>query len=158
MTGAKPEPIVGATVATTLALAAAVIFLAVAPIPWLAGLETGPAAGADGPPQLPEPRPANAFAAVTERPLFTATRRPVAITRPPADANLVLGKYRLTGVIVAPGLRSMILAGGDGRSISVAEGTAIDGWTVREVTNARVVLENAGKREVIRVPERAGLP
>ena len=158
MTSSRRDRIVDVTAISTLAAAAAVIFLIAAPVPWLAGLTPDAASSAEGPPQLPAPRSMTAFAAVTERPLFVATRRPASAVRPAMDANLVLGKYRLTGVIVSPGLRSMILAAGDGRSISVAEGTTIDGWTVREVTNNRVVIENAGKREEIRVPERPRLP
>jgi len=140
--------------------------LVAAAVPWLmpaARLVDArlPAAGRAeaGPPPTLALAPLESYAAMVERPLFTATRRPapagagVAAER---NANLILGRYRLTGVIVTPARRSILLASAGNRTQTVVQGEAIDGWTLRSVERDRIVLENGGKQEIVPVgkPER----
>jgi len=107
---------------------------AVAPVP-ASGLE---------PPGLSE------LADLTERPPFAASRRaPGAAGQ---DESLVLGRYRLAGVIVAPTRRSVILSAASG-PLTVSEGEVVDGWTVEEITPERVILVSGGRRQEISVAD-----
>lgn len=92
------------------------------------------------------------FAALGERPPFSATRRSI---RSATDdsAALVLGRYRLSGVVVAPSARSVILSGLDSRSRIVAEGETIDGWTVDEITAEKVVFTSDGRRQTFAIEQ-----
>ena len=90
------------------------------------------------------------FAAIGERPPFSATRRSIG-SASGDDTALVLGRYRLSGVVVAPSARSMILSGSDNRSLVVAEGETVDGWTVDEITAERVVFTSDGRRQIFGV-------
>jgi type II secretory pathway component PulC len=92
------------------------------------------------------------FAALADRPPFSASRR---AARLPSDgtAALVLGRYRLSGIVVAPTSRSVILSGTDNRSIVVAEGETVDGWTVEEITPEKVVFTSDGRRQIFEVEQ-----
>lgn len=92
------------------------------------------------------------FTALGERPPFSATRRSI---RSASDdsAGLVLGRYRLSGVVVAPSARSVILSGLDNRSLIVAEGGTVDGWTVDEITAETVVFTSDGRRQVFAIEQ-----
>jgi hypothetical protein len=92
------------------------------------------------------------FAALGERPPFSATRRAILSA---ADDNvaLVLGRYRLSGVVVAPSARSVILSGLDNRSLIVAEGETVDGWTVDEITAEKVIFTSDGRRQIFPVDQ-----
>ena len=136
------------------------LLLAVALVPWLipahrlVGARLPVAVRSEtsaAPPLAPQPIEANA--ATVERPLFTATRRAAPAGMAPAErtAGLILGRYRLTGVIVTPRKRSILLASANNRTQTVVQGEAIDGWTLRSVERDRIVLENGGKQEVVPV-------
>jgi len=104
--------------------------------------------------ELTAPTRLDDFAALAERPPFSASRRAAPSTAGDADA-LVLGRYRLSGVVVAPTSRSVILRGSDDRSLVVTEGETLDGWTVDEISAEKVVFTSDGRRQVFEV-ERAG--
>ena len=143
-----------------LTLILAGVLLAVALVPWLipanrlvdARLPAAARSETSAPPPLAL-QPLEAYAATVERPLFTATRRaaPAGIAPAERTAGLILGRYRLTGVIVTPGKRSILLASANNRTQTVVQGEAIDGWTLRSVERDRIVLENGGKQEVVPV-------
>ncbi|MFQ5953719.1 MAG: hypothetical protein ACE5JZ_01475 [Kiloniellales bacterium] len=112
------------------------------------------------PPQLELP-PIDHFAAVVERPIFTATRRSVQ-QRPEASPmstsgpSLVLGRYRLTGVVVAPARRLVLLKRpGDNKTIRVVEGEEIDGWRLTQVTKTTLILESGGRREEFLIRDKS---
>jgi hypothetical protein len=65
----------------------------------------------------------------------------------------VLGRYRLSGVVVAPSARSVILSGLDNRSLIVAEGETVDGWKVDEITAETVVFTSDGRRQIFPVDQ-----
>jgi len=92
------------------------------------------------------------FAALGERPPFSATRRAI-LSAADDNAALVLGRYRLSGVVVAPSARSVILSGLDNRSLIVAEGETVDGWTVHGITAEKVVFTLDGRRKVFPVDQ-----
>lgn len=135
--------------ARPLAFAAANIVVALlAAWPWLpsrAPAEPAPAAApaedaAAKPARLP---PFADFAETSERPLFSATRRPA-----PAAAMLGIdGRYRLLGLVIAGTARHALLAPvAGGRTVELGEGEAVEGWTVTRIERDRVILSSpAGK-------------
>ena len=114
----------------------------------------------------PTPRldlpPIERFAALVERPIFTATRRsaprqpgPEAAPISGAATDLVLGRYRLTGVVVAPARRLILLKRpGDAKTIRVLEGETIDGWTLTQVSKTTLTLESGNRREEFLVRDK----
>ncbi len=146
------------------------IFLGVALVPWLVDPTDYLAAGPDAqamtevaePPMAPrlELPPIEQFAAIVERPIFTATRRtaraqPVARSAPAASGGLILGRYQVIGVVVAPGNRLVLLKRlGGAETIRLKEGEEIDGWTLVDVTRNEVVLESGGRREKIEIRDK----
>jgi hypothetical protein len=138
----------------------AIAFLTVAIGAWLVPpAAVGPSATATSRPQQAESTAlANKqdrledFAALGERPPFSATRRSIRSAEDDSAA-LVLGRYRLAGVVVAPSTRSVILSGLDNRSLIVAEGETVDGWTVDEITAEKVVFSSDGRRQTFAVEQ-----
>ncbi len=144
-----------------------VVLAAVTVAPWLfdPADATADAAGRESQEAAPTPTPRlelppiERFAALVERPIFTATRRspprrpgpgaaPGAAPISGAGTNLVLGRYRLTGVVVAPAKRLVLLKRpGDGKTIRVFEGETIDGWTLTQVSKTTLTLESGNRRE-----------
>ncbi len=98
------------------------------------------------------PRPIGDFAALANRPPFSASRRAPAATGG-NDENLILGRYRLAGVIVAPTARSVILSGAGTDAVIVAEGEQIDGWTVDEITAERVVFVSGERSQTFEIDQ-----
>ena len=141
-----------------------VVLLGAAAAPWLGDpLDHigGPdAAGAVGAPPAAAPLrldtpPAESLALLVERPLFTATRRPPpagmiepAAAAPPPDTSLILGRYRLSGVVVTPDRRLVLLTPkGGSATISVAKGETLDGWAVTEVEREFIVFERDARKK-----------
>ena len=148
----------------------AMIFLGVALVPWLVDpteyLAAGPGVQAmtevAEPPMAPrlELPPIEQFSAMVERPIFTATRRtvrrqPVARSAPASSGGLILGRYQVIGVVVAPGNRLVLLKRlGGAETIRLKQGEEIDGWTLVEVTRDDLVLESGGRREKIEIRDK----
>lgn len=139
-----------------------VVLAAVTAAPWLfdpAADPTADAGGRDSQEAAPTPMPRlelppiERFAALVERPIFTATRRsaprrPGAAPISGAGTNLVLGRYRLAGIVVAPTRRLVLLRRpGDSKTIRVLEGETIDGWTLTQVSKTALILESGNRRE-----------
>jgi hypothetical protein len=59
----------------------------------------------------------------------------------------------LSGVVIAPNARSVILSGLDNRSLIVAEGETVDGWKVEEITAKKVVFTSDGRRQIFPVDQ-----
>ncbi len=146
----------------------------VAITPWitdpLATLGRGPAVPDGGDTGQPGYAPAfgapdlETLAVIVERPLFTATRRPAPPVQPspaatvaePVDPSLILGRYRLTGIVVTPGLRMVFVTEpGSRKTIAVARGKELDGWLVSEVEQHVVVLESGDRRQRIKIGDDA---
>ena len=114
-------------------------------------------------PRLDAP-PVESLALLVERPLFTATRRPPppaemtapAAVAPPSDTSLILGRYRLTGVVVTPTKRLVLLMPkGGSATIGVAKGETLDDWRVTEVEREFIVLERGARKKTYIVRDAA---
>ena len=152
------------------ALCLGLVMVAIAP--WitdpLATMGQGPAVPDPGDTSQPGYVPAfeapalETLAVIVERPLFTATRRPAppVLSTPaaaePLDPSLILGRYRLTGIVVTPGLHMVFVTEpGSRKTIAVALGKELDGWLVSEVEQHVVVLESGDRRHRIKIGEDA---
>ncbi len=122
-------------VAATLALAALTL------MPWLPGRFApasvpAPAQG-EALPRVPALPPFADFAAIAARPLFAPTRRPDAARA----ASAIETRYRLLGIVIAGAARHALLAPiAGGPALELAEGGAVEGWTVRKIESDRVLL------------------
>lgn len=148
------------------------MFAAIAVAPWivdpldyLGQRDTAPATGEQSPPGGLPTLEAPAFenlAVIVERPIFTATRRPAPPSRPaptaadPPDESLILGRYKLTGVVVTPALRMVFVTEpGSGKTIAVERGKELDGWAIIEVERHVIVLESGDRRKRITIGDDA---
>jgi hypothetical protein len=124
--------------------------------PWVAPLAApGLVAEAGTPPPAPaiaDLPPLATFRAVFERPLFSPSRRPPAQAPVPGTGGAA--RYRLLGVLTAGPTRRALLAEGK-RRFEIAEGAALDGWTVARIEQDRVVLSSPGGETELRL-HRAG--
>lgn len=108
-------------------------------------------------PVLPPPLPAlAALVETTSRPVFIATRReetggrPLQLSAGGGQSDLILGRYRLVGVISSGGrstLKLQLAGGGKAREIGV--GDNLDGWTVERITTNYLDLLAGTTRERI---------
>jgi len=138
----------------------AILLIALAIWPWVAP-DSAPerSAPADLPsaPPLIAALPALAtYSAVFERPLFTPSRRPAA-TPGAAVANTAVERYRLIGLLASGELRRALLADGD-RRFEIAEGAALDGWTVARIEQDRIVLSSPAGKTVLKLRRSDAAP
>ena len=88
--------------------------------------------------------PLATLSAVTERPLFAHNRRPLPPPAAPVQAA-DLSSYALAGITVAGAQRTALVRHGMPPVITpLTEGQEIDGWTVRQIGDDRIVLREAG--------------
>lgn len=109
-----------------------------------------PAAGHDG--AVVDAPPLKAYAEVWQRPLFTTDRRPVPVTAASDGQDASLDNLRLTGVILAPGMRMALLSDpDDGRTIRVAEGAHVGSgdWVLQSLEPRSAAF--AGHGRVVRL-------
>lgn len=96
------------------------------------------------------------FSATRQRPLFTATRRPTPDADPNAATGLILGHYRLHGVVMAGARRFVLLTPvGGGEMLQLGEGSKLDHWTVESVAPDRMTLRDGDRREVVSLGKTA---
>lgn len=102
------------------------------------------------------------FAAISERPLFAPTRRPippappppplaVAVTLPPPSLPT---PGPLLAVLIGPERRAAILRLPDGHASTVSEGGGVGGWTVDQVLPDRVRLRAGADMAELTFPMR----
>jgi hypothetical protein len=128
--GPVPPPAVAATVRTS-------------------AMTAGPAAADDRLPPLED------FAAVAERPLFHATRRPVAEEVPVVAAAAPVNLF-LYGVVIEDARRiAHLQAPPEGRVRALRVGDSIDGWKVAEIHTNRVVLREGARRQTVHLRKPA---
>lgn len=138
--------------------ALAAFFAAVAIWPWLVPPVPASRPAVEQSMVAPALSPANlpglaAYAAIVERPLFVPSRRP-----PPGVTSSIEGRYRLLGIVGAGAKRRAFVADGT-RRIEVGEGDAIDGWTVKEIAQDRVLLTSpAGEAAALKLARAAAEP
>lgn len=103
---------------------------------------------------MPPPEPLDQFALVWQKPLFSPDRRPVVR----ADAGESVGDLELTGVIITPGLRMVLVHDkGNDHDLQLHEGKSTpDGrWTVVEVRPRSAVFDAPGGRVELKLPAGA---
>jgi len=98
--------------------------------------------------------PLTALTATVNRPVFESLRQPAAKPAgPPTDAApLVLGRYRLLGIVSSAGKRSAVLApltGGGSRLI--AAGEALEDWRVAAVGEGDLTLTRGTASQTIQL-------
>ena len=136
--------------------AAAAALVALAVWPWLispaparsvaAALDT---AAAQPVPSLP---PLARFAAISERPLFSPTRKPAPGEKAAPAGPGIDQRYRLLGLMNTGDSRRALLAEGKRRFV-IAERGILEGWTVARIEHDRVVLSSpAGEAVLILQP------
>ena len=94
------------------------------------------------------------FAGVTERPLFSASRRP-----PPPQASQEAikeaGTLALEGVILSKADRLALISHGQPPALSrVPEGQEVEGWTVVEIRPDGIVLHRDATRQELRLRDK----
>ena len=138
-------------------------FAALAAWPWLPAARTADIAVAAAPlPPVAEADlalpPLAAFAATLERPLFSATRSPPPRGAVESAGGLVLGRYRLTGVMIARDHTAVLLRpAAGGKVIRLVQGQELDGWKVVAITADHIVLSAEGREQKIALG-RGGRP
>jgi hypothetical protein len=93
--------------------------------------------------------PFRSFAEVTERPLFSPTRRPL----PDAAASAVseASPSRLVGIVIGQSARVALVEVGQPPSIErVTEGGRIGSWTIERILPDRIIVLTAGSRTEIK--------
>jgi general secretion pathway protein N len=114
------------------------------------GSEPDPAA------QLPPPDPKDAYASVTDRPLFRPERRPEEEVDPEAqgtaepDVATSLEGMNLSAVIITPTLVSAwIQDPNEPRLRRLRIGDDLEGWSVQTILPDRVLLERQGEQDAL---------
>ena len=137
--------------------AAAAALVALAVWPWL--ISPAPArsvaaapdatAAAQSVPSLP---PLARFAAISERPLFSPTRKPAPGEKAAPAGPGIEQRYRLLGLMNTGDSRRALLAEGKRRFV-IAERATLEGWSVARIEHDRVVLSSpAGEAVLILQP------
>jgi len=106
------------------------------------------------------PGPIETYRDILDRPVFVATRRTAADAAPvPHQPNevVLLDRYPVVGVVVAGDQRLVLIRKSAGDTVSrIEQGAVLDGWTLTEVSRARLVLEKAGQRKEISLHNKGG--
>lgn len=107
-----------------------------------------------------DPGPLESYDALMQRPVFVASRRPAItpdIRSGGAGEVLLLDRYPIVGVIIAGEQRLVLIRKAAGDTVSrIRQGTELDGWTLTEVSQERLVLEMAGTRKEVPLQNKGG--
>jgi hypothetical protein len=140
-----------------LPLLIAVLAGALAALPWVFSPGPPPPA-AMATPSVAAPvvvPPLAALAETVERPLFENLRQVVrrqAVAAPRPVGPVVIGRYRLLGVISSGGVRQVVLAQLDsGKSVLRAAGQELDGWRIAEISDDGLTVRRNGETETVRL-------
>ena len=130
------RPRAAALAAANLLVAALVVW------PWLSDsartLQRPAARAVAEAPMLPTLPPFSEFAAASERPLFSPSRRPP--TAEQRGTSALEERYRLLGLVIAgKAKRALVGEIAGGRRFEVGEGDAIEGWAVKRIERDAVV-------------------
>ena len=95
----------------------------------------------------------DALAETRSRPVFIATRREASAGTRIGGAQrdgLILGRYRLTGVVITPTRRSVVVKQvRGGKATELRVGSKIDGWRVEEIAPEFMKLSSGALTETI---------
>jgi hypothetical protein len=100
------------------------------------------------------------FAAVVEHPLFASTRRPLppsppaaaAVETKPTPIKTPTLLAALVGVLISPDGRFAVLHWPDGKNTTVAEGTAVEGWLLKQVLPDRALFVSGSTSAEVTFP------
>tara|TARA_B100000686_G_scaffold326909_1_gene385227 strand:+ start:1460 stop:1900 length:441 start_codon:yes stop_codon:yes gene_type:complete len=100
----------------------------------------------------PQPPSLESLEETRKRPIFIATRRPAAMN-PNASGDserLILGRYRLMGVVITPSRRTVVIKPArGGKTTELRVGSTIEGWTVDEIAPKFMKLKAGAAEEII---------
>jgi len=97
------------------------------------------------------------YAAIVERPLFAPSRRAPPGAAPAAMGSAIEGRYRLVGIMGTGSARKAFVTDG-ARRVEIAEGGALDSWTVKEIAQDRVLLRSGTGDAVLKLNRTAAEP
>jgi len=92
-----------------------------------------------------------------QRPLFESLRQPRSAPQAAqSEGPMVIGKYRLVGIIAAGSRRQAMLTRSDtGRSALYGAGDVLDDWAVAEVLEDGLTVRRSGESETVRLRSSA---
>jgi general secretion pathway protein N len=98
--------------------------------------------------------PLETFGEVTERPLFSSSRRPIAAETSAAVVQTLSAS--LAGIVISPASSSIIVMHGDPPTLMrLKEGDNIDGWSIRSIEPSRVVLRRGAEEQQLKLHDTA---
>lgn len=94
--------------------------------------------------------PLSSYSVTVERPLFAASRRRANQTPEMGEKDLLLGRYRVSGIVIAGDRRIVLIEPVDGDKVrSIQQGEELEGWTLAKIDTGTLVLEREGERRTI---------
>ena len=98
--------------------------------------------------------PLETFAEVSERPLFSSSRRPISAETAAAVVQPLSAS--LAGIVISPSSSSIIVMHGDPPTLMrLKEGDDIDGWSIRSIEPSRVVLRRGAEEQQLKLHDTA---
>jgi hypothetical protein len=102
--------------------------------------------------------PLESFSAITDRPLFTQSRRPPAIQASTASVGAA-ASFVLAGIIISHESREVLIIHGKPPIMShLQQGQAIEGWTVTAIDQDRVILGGGETRYELKLIGKSEAP
>jgi len=95
------------------------------------------------------------YSVVAERPIFAEDRRPakgdVAVKEePPPEEPTPAPEYDLTAIVLTPTIKTaLVKKAGDGTVERVLEGDVLEGWTLAQIREDRIILERQGEKNTL---------
>ena len=139
--------------------AAAAVFLLLLVWPWLQSPPAVQTAAAPNEQPAPAPElsampPVARFSAISERPLFSPSRRPVVGEKAAPTGPGIEQRYRLLGLLNTGDTRRALLAEGK-RRFAIAEGAMLEGWRIARIEHDRIVLSSPAGEAVLHLQSAA---
>lgn len=159
---ARGLALLGAPLASRLALVLLAAILAVREL----GAPSAPAVSATPPPAASRAAPMHAattsragivYPGIAQHPLFSPTRRPWLPPPTPAAREAAApsppASFTVIGTVISGGVRRAIVRPPNGdKTIVLAEGQTLQGWTLRRIGRERLRFENDGATYELRFP------
>lgn len=150
-------PLVWRSALVLLAAGVAIRELAAPSVPAISGASPLAASRAASMPAATGGGPAIAYPAIAQHPLFSPTRRPWLPPPTPAAraaaAPAPPASFTVIGTVIGDGVRRAIVRPPNGdKTIVLAEGQILQGWTLRRIGHERLRFENDGATYELRFP------
>lgn len=114
-------------------------------------LTTPDAPDRQNPMQLPSVVEVQALSHVWRTPLFSPSRSPDVVPRS-AEPGLDPSGLKLTGIVIADGVRQALFRQADGKDLALREGAALGGWRLQRIEEQAVQFELDGRNQRLRLP------